>query len=162
MKILTRCFVALLAVSTLMALSLRPTYAQGGLQKGMGGAPAGAPQVPPALQKDVQDLQKMAADFQKTITPDQKKKMQTLQEKYTKLSQGIIDPYKKKYGSTPSDADKQKIMKELAPKMKKLQEDGAKEMKTILKPNQVTKMNQMEAKQKALQAKAMAMQKSGK
>jgi uncharacterized protein YdiU (UPF0061 family) len=150
MKILTRCFVAFLAVSMMIATTVRSVSAQGMPQQG-------APQMPPALQKDYEELQKIGMEFQKTLTPDQQTKMQAMQNKYGKLSADIVAPYRKKLGDNPKKEDAAKAMKEMQPKMEKLQAAAEKEIKVILKPNQMALFNKLQAKQKALMAKAQSL-----
>jgi hypothetical protein len=158
MKIFTRCFVALLTISALITLAPRPATAQIGPGMGQGQPP----QIPPAIQKEVQEIQKLNMEIQKTITPDQKKKLGAVQAKYKKLADGIMAPYIKKYGNQPSQADQEKIAKELKPKMATMQASFEKEMIAMMKPNQVTMINKVKAMDKAIQEKMRKMQPSAK
>jgi hypothetical protein len=163
MNIITRCCIALLAVSALVTLTPCPAVAQIG--PGMGQPPSGqqAPPIPAALKKEYDEIKKMSADaqkqqmdFQKTVTPDQQKKMMVLQTKYMKQAQDAMAPYMKKYGKTPSQADQQKVMKEVQPTMMKIQTAAEAELKTLLTPKQLPLFNAMQAKQKVVLAKQMA------
>jgi uncharacterized protein YdiU (UPF0061 family) len=149
MKIFTRCFVALLTVSTLITLAPRPAAAQIG--PGMG--QSSGPQIPPALQKEVEALQKLGMELQKTITPDQKKKIDALQAKFQKQAQDVMAPYMKKYGPNASATDKQKAQKEMQPKMMKIQTEAEKAIKGVMTAKQVAMLSTLETKQKALMAK---------
>jgi hypothetical protein len=159
MKIFTRCFVALLTVSTLLTLAPSPATAQIG--PGMG-QPSG-PQIPPAMKKEYDeinkmdgDIRKLNADFEKTITPAQQPKMKALQEKFTKQAQAAAAPFIKKYGPNATPADQQKAMKEMQPTMLKLQAVAEKELKAILTAKQWTFFTGIQSKQKALDVRKMA------
>jgi hypothetical protein len=138
----TRVIAALVAVISLAGAALaQPQGAPGGS--------GGPPPMSPATKKLVEQAQAMGKEFEKSLTPDQKKKMQLIQETSVKKSQALIEPYKKKYGSKqPSPAEQQKIMKEIMPKLQKLQMEAESAAKKILNP-----------KQQATLAKLMSMQK---